>query len=157
MSTVLEHTVRAAGPDDLAGILALYRELRPHDPELSPAAARDTFADLLSREDIAILVCDAGGIVAASCMLAVIPNLASGARPFGIIEHVVTLSTHRRRGFASLVLQHALDLAWARRCYKVVLLSGAQRAGAHRLYESVGFVGDVERGFVAKPLQMPAR
>jgi GNAT superfamily N-acetyltransferase len=147
--------IRAAAPGDLDGILALYRELRPHDPELSPAAARDAFAGLLGRDDIALLVCDAGGTLAATCMLAVIPNLASGARPFGIIEHVVTLHTHRRRGFARQVLEHALSIAWARRCCKVVLLSGAQRAGAHRLYESVGFVGDVERGFVARPLRLP--
>jgi hypothetical protein len=32
-----------------------------------------------------------------------------------------------------------------------MLLSGAERAAAHRLYESVGFRADVERGFVAKP------
>jgi len=32
-----------------------------------------------------------------------------------------------------------------------MLLSGAQRKEAHKLYESVGFDGDVERGFVAKP------
>jgi GNAT superfamily N-acetyltransferase len=84
-------------------------------------------------------------------MLAIIPNLANGARPFGIIEHVVTLSSERRRGYARLVLEHALDLAWARSCYKVLLLSGAKRTEAHELYESVGFAGDVARGFVAKP------
>jgi GNAT superfamily N-acetyltransferase len=83
-------------------------------------------------------------------MLAIVPNLASGARPFGIIEHVVTLQEFRRRGHARRVLEHALKLAWSRHCYKVVLLSGADRTEAHRLYESAGFNGGVERGFVAK-------
>ena len=32
-----------------------------------------------------------------------------------------------------------------------MLLSGSQRTDAHKLYESVGFVSDVERAFVAKP------
>lgn len=35
-------------------------------------------------------------------------------------------------------------------CHKVVLLSGAQRIDAHRLYEKVGFNGCAERGFVIK-------
>ena len=85
-------------------------------------------------------------------MLAVIPNLANGARPFGVIEHVVTLPEFRRLDLGRVVLQFALDLAWDKDCYKVILLSGAQRTEAHELYESVGFRGDVERGFVAKPL-----
>jgi GNAT superfamily N-acetyltransferase len=147
----MDAIVRTAKVRDLEGILVLYRELRPRDPELAPEAARDLFANLVERNDVHVLVCDAGGVLVATCMLAVIPNLASGGRPFGIIEHVVTLSIHRGRGYARLVLEHALALAWSRHCYKVMLLSGMQRTGAHKLYESVGFVGNVERGFVAKP------
>lgn len=147
----MDATARKAEARDLDGILALYRELRPRDPELAPAVAREVFANLLDRDDVHVLVCEVGGVLVATCMLAVIPNLASGARPFGIIEHVVTLSTHRGRGYARFVLEHALALAWSRGCYKVMLLSGAQRKEAHKLYESVGFDGDVERGFVAKP------
>ena len=48
-------------------------------------------------------------------------------------------------------LEHALASAWTRGCCKVMLLSGAQRGEAPKLCESVGFVGDIERGFVARP------
>jgi GNAT superfamily N-acetyltransferase len=147
MSTV----VRQVKAIDLEGVLALYRELRPNDPAITPQLARETFAGLIQRDDIALLACDCDGVLTATCMLALIPNLASGARPFGVVEHVVTLPDFRRHGHARLVLEHALNLAWSKYCYKVVLLSGAQRVEAHNLYESVGFVGDVERGFVAKP------
>jgi len=143
--------VREAEEKDLDGVLALYRELRPDDPVLAPDAARERFAELLARNDVDIIVCDAGGVLVATCMLAIIPNLSTGGRPIGVIEHVVTLEAHRRRGYARLVLEHALARAWSSGCYKVMLLSGAQLTQAHQLYESVGFVGDVERGFVAKP------
>ena len=146
----METTVRRAESNDLPGVLTLYRELRPHDPELAPDAAQEAFRVLTARSDVHIVVCEVGQTLVATCMLAVIPNLACGAKPFGIIEHVVTLSTHRGRGYGRRVLEHALNLAWSRRCCKVVLLSGTQRTGAHRLYESVGFVGNVESGFVAK-------
>ncbi|WP_460531921.1 GNAT family N-acetyltransferase [Chitinimonas naiadis] len=144
-------SVRKAETKDLEGILALYRELRPHDPELAPAIAAASFSNLLNQGYVHVLVCEVDAVLVATCTLAVIPNLASGARPYGVIEHVVTLSAHRGKGHARVVLEHALALAWSLGCYKVMLLSGAQRAEAHRLYESVGFNGDVERGFVAKP------
>jgi GNAT superfamily N-acetyltransferase len=143
--------VRRAEASDLTGIRALYRELRPNDPELAPEAARDAFANLLAQNDLDVVVCEADQVLVATCMLATIPNLASGARPFGVIEHVVTLSIQRRRGYARLVLEHTLARAWSRGCYKVVLLSGVERAEAHQLYASVGFAGNIERGFVAKP------
>jgi GNAT superfamily N-acetyltransferase len=143
--------VRLAEPGDLVGILALYRELRPNDPELSRAEGNSAITRILSDGNIHLVVCEHAGGLASTCMLAMIQNLASGARPFGVIEHVVTLSEFRRQSLARLVLQFALDLAWSKNCYKVVLLSGAQRSEAHQLYESVGFRGDVERGFVAKP------
>jgi GNAT superfamily N-acetyltransferase len=144
-------TLREAEAKDLDGILVLYRELRPHDPVLSPDQARDAFADLLARDGVDIFVCDLDGMLVATCMLAVIPNLASAARPIGLIEHVITLCTHRKQGHGRRVLERALKKAWAKNCCKVMLLSGAQRTDAHKLYESVGFRGDVERGFVIKP------
>jgi GNAT superfamily N-acetyltransferase len=151
MERFAEAIVRRAQPRDLDGMLALLRELRPQDAELPRASAQKIFAGLLARTDLDIIVCEVGALLAASCTLATIPNLASGGRPFGVIEHVVTLSTHRRLGYGRRVLEYALQQAWLHGCYKVMLLSGAQRTDAHRLYESVGFVRDLEYGFVAKP------
>lgn len=144
-------TVRCAESNDLPGILALYRELRPNDPELSPDAAKEAFRGLTTRNDLHIVTCQVEEVLVATCMLAIIPSLACSARPFAIIEHVVTLSAYRGRGYGRRTLEYALDLAWSRQCCKVVLLSGKQRTDAHRLYESVGFVGNVESGFMARP------
>ena len=146
----VQATARLARTTDLAGVLALYRALRPGDPELSEEEGRAAFERVLGDGSLSLVVCERGGVLASTCMLAVIANLASGARPFGVIEHVVALPQFRRQGLARLALRHALELAWSRQCYKVVLLSGADRTEAHRLYESVGFRADVERGFVAK-------
>ncbi|MBV1776846.1 GNAT family N-acetyltransferase [Burkholderiaceae bacterium DAT-1] len=142
---------RKAELSDLEGLLALYRELRPHDPEQPPAVASARLASLLEQQFVHVLVCESSGTLVATCMLAVIPNLVNGGRSFGVIEHVVTGSAHRGKGYARRVLDHALTLAWSLDCYKVMLLSGAHRTEAHALYASLGFDGDVERGFVAKP------
>lgn len=98
-----------------------------------------------------VLVAECDGEVAATCMLAKLANLASDGRPIGVIEHVVTDDRFRRRGVSRKLLEFALTEAWRANCCKVMLLSGVQRPEAHGLYEAVGFKGDVERGFVAKP------
>jgi GNAT superfamily N-acetyltransferase len=143
--------VRLASAGDLGAVLGLYRELRPADPELPAGRAEELWGRMLADPAVHVVVAEHDGTVAASCMLGVIPNLASGGRPIGLVEHVITGARFRRRGLGQAVLRFAVDLAWSRACCKVVLLSGAQRAEAHALYESVGFRGDVERGFVAKP------
>ena len=141
---------RLARYEDLKSVQRLYKELRPDDPELSAEEAARRWKGMLDQPMVKLIVAEQGDRVASTCMLALIPNFASGGRPIGFIEHVVTLSEFRGRGFAGVVLRHALNLAWSEDCCKVVLLSGAQRVEAHRLYQSLGFRGDIERGFVVK-------
>lgn len=142
--------VRAANSSDLAGIQRLYRALRPQDPPLSSEQAAATLATVLASPGVTIWVVELADELVASCMLATIANFASAGRPIGVIEHVITLDAHRGKGLGRAVLQHALQAAWAQNCCKVLLLSGADRVAAHRLYQSVGFDGDRERGFVIK-------
>jgi GNAT superfamily N-acetyltransferase len=59
---------------------------------------------------------------------------------------VVVDSSERRTGIASALMQSAFSLAIGAGCYKLQLLSGARRADAHGLYESVGMDAPV-RGF----------
>jgi GNAT superfamily N-acetyltransferase len=140
-----------ASYEDLACVQRLYKELRPQDPERSPEEAAASWRSLLDQPNVKLIVAEYDGRLVATCMLALIPNFASGGNPIGFIEHVITLSEFRGRGFARAVLEYALELAWSKNCCKVVLLSGAQRVEAHRLYEALGFRGDIERGFVVKP------
>jgi GNAT superfamily N-acetyltransferase len=145
--------VRFAEARDLQGLLTLYKELRPHDPELSAPQADARWRELLAQSHIRVVVAERAGSLASTCMIALVANLASGGRPFGVIEHVVTLPQFRGLGLARATLQRALDFAWSQDCCKVMLLSGMQREEAHALYESLGFRGDIERGFVIKPAQ----
>jgi GNAT superfamily N-acetyltransferase len=143
--------IRLAELHDLDGLVVLYRELRPHDPVLSPAQTRRALKRVLATENSRLVVAEVGGVLAATCQLGVVPTLAVGGRPFGIIEHVVTAANFRRLGLGRAVLEFALKQAWKQGCYKVMLLSGVQRKGAHKLYRAVGFRDGIERAFVAKP------
>ncbi|WP_310597824.1 GNAT family N-acetyltransferase [Aeromonas aquatica] len=145
--------IRECGSQDLAGLLALYEELRPQDPALSESAAREGLAALLRQPHTRILVALVDGQLASSCQLGVIPTLTNGGRPFGIIEHVITGAAFRRQGLSHRLLDRTLALAWELDCYKVMLLSGEGREAAHRLYEGLGFKAGIERSFVIKAPQ----
>lgn len=151
----MDSRIRFARHEDLPGMQRLYRELRPRDPEFPPRQAEAQWSHVLDQPHIRLVVAEHDGLLVATCMLALIANFGSGGRPIGLIEHVITLPEFRGRGLAAAVIRFALDFAWTRECCKVMLLSGAQRSGAHRLYESLGFRGDVEQGFVIKPVETP--
>ena len=141
---------RQAQLSDLAGLQALYRELRPQDQPLRPDQAQRTLQRLLDNPAIRLVVSVVDDQPVATCMLAMVPGLVHQGQPFGIIEHVVTAQAYRGQGIALAMLEYALQLAWRKGCYKVMLLSGQQRTGAHQLYLRAGFDGDRERGFVIR-------
>lgn len=148
--------IRECREQDLTGLLTLYAELRPRDPVLTSSVARAALRKLLAEPGVRLLVAEVEGELAASCQLGVIPTLTNGGRPFGIIEHVITAARFRRQGVSKRLLAQALTLAWELDCYKVMLLSGEGREGAHRLYEKLGFKAGIEKGFVIKQAEARA-
>lgn len=86
-----------------------------------------------------IFVGEYDGAVVASCVLIVVPNLTRGARPFGLIENVVTHRNFRGRGFGKLVLAEACEAAWQGDCYKVMLLAGSTSPETINFYLGAGF------------------
>ena len=91
------------------------------------------------------------GRLVSSCTMSIVPNLTRGCRSYGLIENVVTHSDYRRKGYGSAILKYALEYAWNRNCYKVMLLTGRKDEGVHRFYESAGFDGQAKQAFLAKP------
>lgn len=143
--------IRLATREDLKGVLALYKELRPHDVELEGQFARTKWGELIDDPTMLIVVAERDGELASTCALGLNRSIANGARPFGIIEHVVTSQSFRKQGLSRKVLEYALEIAWQHDCAKVMVLSGEALTSAHRVYESVGFKGGIEKGFVIKP------
>lgn len=142
--------IRRARESDQDAVLSLYRELRPNDLALPADKASELWSKVNQGPRSQIIVAEYEGHIGATCMLALIANIASEGRSIGFIEHVVTAHSLRRKGLGEACLRYAVELAWELDCCKVVLLSGAQRPEAHAVYEKVGFSGDVERGFVIK-------
>lgn len=142
--------IRVAEKDDLTAVLKLYKELRPTDPELEINLATDIWTSMIEDPHTFLIVADIAGELASTCALTLNKSIANGARPFAIIEHVITAKKFRRQGLSRQVLDFAIRTAWQQNCYKVMLLSGENLTAAHALYESVGFQPGIEKGFVIK-------
>ena len=125
--------IRIATINDLEGILSLYKELRPQDPILEQSVAQEKWAEIINDTQTFIVVAEVNGLVASTCSLSLNLSIANGARPFAIIEHVITSDKFRRQGLSRKVLEFSIALAWEKNCYKVMLLSGEQLEGAHAL------------------------
>ena len=124
---------------DLPGVLALYSYLHPNEPPPEPVAAEAAWLALLSSGVTVPFVADLGGMLVSSCTLAIIPNLTRGARPYGVIENVVTHADHRRTGLGRAILHAAINRAWSADCYKVMLATGSKNEATLRFYEAAGF------------------
>jgi GNAT superfamily N-acetyltransferase len=143
--------IRELRTGDLDALLEAYEHLHAED---DPLPARADLESLWARicDDPALLYVGAfdGRRLVATCTAAIVPNLTRGARPYAVIENVVTHPECRRQGLGSAVLQELLSRCWAAGCYKVMLLSAAHRGAAHEFYERNGFDKHAKQGFIIR-------
>jgi len=143
-----ESPVREIRKEDLPALLRLYRELLPEDASGDPGRLEPVWKRILALGEFQkTFVVDSGGVLAAACTVTVIPNLTRGGRPYALVENVITAGAFRRRGCGRQVLDRAVEWARQENCYKVMLLSSRERAGAHGFYRAAGFDGESKQGF----------
>jgi ribosomal protein S18 acetylase RimI-like enzyme len=143
----MQPCVRTAAPEDLPGLLVLFRHLHPDDPVLTDRVAQAVWLEMLSHPNNKVLVIDGEGELASSCTLTVIPNLTRGARPYAVIENVVTHPNYRRTGLGSAVVRAAVEAACAANAYKIFLTTGSKLDATLRFYEKLGFQKNVRTLF----------
>jgi GNAT superfamily N-acetyltransferase len=116
---------RLANAGDLDALLALFAA---SDVSRSAEPAERIWAETLAREGLAVFVSDADAQIVATCMLISAPNLLRGGQQHGIIENVVTHPGCQGRGHGRAVIAAALDEAWKRDCYQVLLQKRPRRS-----------------------------
>jgi GNAT superfamily N-acetyltransferase len=143
--------IREATTSDFAQLMGIYRQLHPDDPALSDGREREVFEQIRDTPDLYLFVIDIEGRIIATCYLNIIPNITRAARPYAIIENVVTDERERGRGFGKRIIAHTLDFAWSRGCYKAMLQTGSTRDSTHAFYRACGFSAQEKVGYVARP------
>jgi len=143
--------VRAIKPDELGQLLELYRYLNPDDPPLVMDQNLERhWNQILADPSLHYLVIEEDGKLVSSCTLVIIKNLTRSARPYGLIENVVTHPDYRRKGYGTGVLKKAVEIARLNNCYKVMLMTGRKDDGVLRFYESAGFDRGEKTAFIIR-------
>lgn len=145
-------SIRVLAKHDLDELLELYSHLHTTDTPLPEKQhIESVWNGALSNECIKYFGYFVDGKLVSSCTISIIPNLTRSCRPYGVIENVVTHKEFRKLGYGRAVLKEALDSAWAKSCYKVMLMTGKRDERTIRLYESTGFKRNSKEAYVAVP------
>lgn len=142
-------TARTIRADELDELLTLYQMLNPEDPPLDRTGElHEQWQGMVADESLEIVIVEDDSRLVSSCVLSITENLTRNARPFGVIENVITREGYRGRGFGKRCLEEAIALAEERNCYKIMLMTGSDREWKHEFYRSCGFDGEEKTGFV---------
>lgn len=131
--------IRELEKSDLKQLLTLYTQLHDNNMPVIDAKLEKIWKDIVSDKNHHIVAGFIEGEIISSCVIVIVPNLTNNQRPYALIENVITSKTHRNKGYATLILDSARDIARRENCYKIMLLTGSKEDSTLRFYERAGY------------------
>ena len=146
----MSNDIRYIKKDELKDLLELYKHLNKDDPEIGEDERLTAlWKDILDDPIQHYLIAEADGRLVSSCVIVIINNLTRGARPYALIENMVTHEGYRNKGYGTRLLKKALEIARDKGCYKVMLMSG-RGEDTLKFYEKAGFERGKKTGFIVR-------
>lgn len=143
--------VREIKSDELNKLLELYKYLNADDPELTiDEGLKEIWHEIMEDPNHFCLVTEDEGVIISSCILVIIKNLTRNARPYALIENVVTHEQYRKKGYGTAILKKAIEIAKEKDCYKVMLMTSRKEEDTLRFYESAGFHKGEKTAFIIR-------
>ncbi|MDR0776860.1 MAG: GNAT family N-acetyltransferase [Azonexus sp.] len=137
--------VRRAESQDAAAIQALYRELVSRPGIL---VSPERVAEVAQDPRTVLFVAEAEGVAVGTVLVSLCLDVMFQNQPFAVVENIVVSSGCRGSGIGAVLMREVEQYCLAAQCSKIMLLSAAERAEAHRFFEKVGFVGSAKKGFI---------
>jgi GNAT superfamily N-acetyltransferase len=136
---------REALASDAASLTALYRLLKADSKiEVDP----QRLDELRDNPQSILLVCEVDNKIMGTAHVSFCPDAMYGRQPFAIVENVVVAEGFRSRGIGAALMSCVDELCFSRDCSKIMLLSNAHRADAHRFFARSGYSSSKKVGFV---------
>lgn len=131
--------IREVNINDLDSIQELYLHL--HEEEKMPFSneLNAIWQNIIEDKNYHIIVGESDGKLISSVTLVIILNLTRQAKPYAIIENVVTHTEYRNKGYGTMLIKKAIKIAEESGCYKIMLLTGSKEKATLKFYENCGF------------------
>ena len=139
--------IREIIQDDLEDLLKLYEQLGPNPFVQVDEHILDVWNKILQNKDYHIVVADVEGKVVSTCTFVIIPNLTHNQRPYAVVENVVTDQNFRGKGYATLCLDFAKEIAIKNNCYKLMLMTGSKKETTLNFYRNAGYTDKTKTAF----------
>ena len=140
--------VREAVHEDLKELLELYLFLHEDSIPEDSEYLRTTWQQIMEDKNHHLILCEEEDKIVSSCVCVIIPNLTRNVRPYAFVENVVTHGEYRGKGYATLCLNYAKELAERENCYKMMLLTGSKNPKTLQFYENAGYNSSDKTAFI---------
>ena len=140
--------VREVVENDLQELLELYLFLHEDNVPDIDEHLKDMWEQIIHDENHYIIVNEKDGIIVASCVCVIIPNLTRNVRPYAFVENVVTHEKYRKQGLATECLAYAKEIAVKNNCYKMMLLTGSKSEETLNFYKQAGYNSEDKTAFI---------
>ena len=137
--------IRQAVSDDAETLERLYRELVPRSTHIHVLPER--LAEIRRDPNNFVFVYDAGESLLGSVAVTLCLDAMYALRPYSVVENLIVTAGARGKGIGGKLLGYVEDVAVARGCTKIMLLSTASREAAHAFFTRRGYNGEISRGF----------
>ena len=148
MQRMMSLKIREAVREDLEQLLELYTQLNENDMPAFDRRLEEVWEKILSDAGHHIIVGSVDDRIVSSCVIAVIPNLTHGQRPYALVENVITCGAHRGKGYATQLLDFARQIAVKENCYKIMLLTGSKEESTLDFYRKAGYNSNDKTAFI---------
>lgn len=140
--------IREITNNDFDRLMELYMQLHNNPFPIKDEKVINVWNTILKDKNHHIIVAEIDDKIVSSCVCVIIPNLTRGQRPYAFIENVITDKNYRKKGFATMCLDYAKDIAIKENCYKMMLLTGSKEEHTLRFYEKAGYNKNDKTAFI---------
>ena len=143
-----EFKIVRAEKDDLSRLLELYTHLHDNPFPAIDSRIENIWTRIINNANHYILLGQINKKAVASCVITIIDNLTQKQRPYALIENVITHPDYRKKGYASLLLSAAKDIALEKNCYKIMLMTGSKSESILGFYRQAGYNSNDKTAFI---------
>lgn len=140
--------VREVNAADFKGLMSLYLFLHDNEGDTDSQKLLSVWEQIISDKNYHILVGETDNRIVSSVSVIIIKNLTRHARPYAVLENVITHPDYRNIGYASKLIQRAVEYAKKAGCYKTFLVTGSKDPNTLKFYQDNGFNQNDKTAFI---------